>query len=70
MQSQEAIERMLDAWIDRAEKSKAYYNRIEDLYAQGRALEIDVERNIGVYLQSRAVADMLNWVLEKDREIP
>lgn len=70
METKESIEQMFNAWFERTEKALQYWQNIETLYIQGRALEIDVERSVGYYLQCRSIADMLAWVLQKEVQIP
>ena len=70
MEAEKDVEKMFEAWLERTKGAKNWWKRTEELYAQGRALEIDVERCVGVYLQCRSVTDMLSWVLQREVEIP
>ena len=70
METKESVEQMFNTWFDRATQAKHHWTRMEDLYTQGRALEVDVERTFGFYLQCRSVADMLAWVIQKEVQMP
>lgn len=70
METKESVEQMFNAWFNRTTQAKDHWKRMEGLYVQGRALETDVERSIGVYLRCRSVADVLSWVLQKEVQIP
>jgi len=70
MQTEESVGHMFDAWLERTENAKRAWQRTEALYLQGRALEVEVERDYGLYLGCRGIADMLSWVIQKEIEIP
>lgn len=70
METKESVEHMFQTWFERAQSSRDAWQRVEMLYTQGRALEIEVERAFGFYLQCRSIADMLSWVIQMEVQIP